>query len=284
MQLQSEQSFADKSFNLYAITVQLGAVDRGYLPPTLGRAIHAQVLKWLQMGDPASSEFVHNNQESPISLSGLIGDRRQSGIKAGDEFYFRISLLNGSLIDPLFSGLEQWGNQPITLAKFPFVIKGIYSLPGTHPWVGAADYQLLAKLPKTSNNFTLEIFSPMSFKQGQYIQPFPLPELVFSSLQRRWNYFAPEALKIDAISWQCLVSAYNLETHALKMEGGAEIGAKGWIKYRFPDGEQARIATVLSHFAFFAGVGRKTSMGMGQTKLVMKHGRDTALPIGVNLS
>lgn len=266
MELTQLQS--DKSFNLYAIVVQLGAADRGYLPPTLGRAIHAQVLKWLQMGDPASSNFVHESQESPISLSGLIGNRRQSGVRAADDFYFRISLLNGSLIDPLLSGIEQWGNQPITLAKFSFAIKGFYSLPGTHPWVGSADYEMLAKSPKSSDDITLEFLSPTSFKQGQYIQPFPLPELVFFSLQRRWNVFAPEALKFDVIPWQGLVSAYNLETHALKMEGGAEIGAKGWVRYRFRDAEQARIANILAHFAFFAGVGRKTSMGMGQTKFI----------------
>ncbi len=38
----------------------------------------------------------------------------------------------------------------------------------------------------------------------------------------------------------------------------------GWVRYRFPDPEQARIATILSHFAFFSGVGRKTALGMGQ--------------------
>jgi CRISPR-associated endoribonuclease Cas6 len=66
-----------------------------------------------------------------------------------------------------------------------------------------------------------------------------------------------------------LVAAYELKTHALKMEGGSEIGAQGWIRYHFPISEQAKLATILAHFAFFSGVGRKTSMGMGQTKLVL---------------
>ncbi|MGL4498985.1 MAG: CRISPR-associated protein Cas5, partial [Planktothrix sp.] len=98
---------SEKSFNLYAIVVQIAAINKGYLPPTLGRAIHAQVLHWLQMGDPNASEYVHNSQDSPISLSGLIGHRRGSGIRSGDEFYFRIGLLNGSLIEPLLNGIEQ---------------------------------------------------------------------------------------------------------------------------------------------------------------------------------
>jgi len=36
------------------------------------------------------------------------------------------------------------------------------------------------------------------------------------------------------------------------MEGGSEIGTQGWVRYRFPDIEQAKNATVLAHFAFFA--------------------------------
>lgn len=262
------QLSSPKSFNLYAIAIKLGAIDRGYLPSTLGRAIHAQVLKWLQIGNPTVSKFVHESQESPISLSGLIGHRRQSGIQAGDEFYFRICLLNGSLIEPLLLGIERSENEPINLGNFTFAIKQVYSLPGTHPWVDSTTYEMLAKLPNFSDDITLEFFSPTSFKQEQNIQPFPLPELVFFSLQRRWNFFAPESLKFEAIPWRVLVSAYQLETHALKMETYSEIGAKGWVKYRFLNPEQARIATILAHFAFFAGVGRKTSMGMGQTKLI----------------
>lgn len=51
------------------------------------------------------------------------------------------------------------------------------------------------------------------------------------------------------------------------MEGGAEIGTQGWVKYRFNEPEQAQIATSLAHFAVFAGIGRKTAMGMGQACL-----------------
>jgi CRISPR-associated endoribonuclease Cas6 len=119
-----------------------------------------------------------------------------------------------------------------------------------------------------SSDITLQFLTPTSFKQNQNIQPFPLPDLVFNSLLRRWNRFAPAELQFPQVQWQALISAFELKTHALKMEAGAEIGAKGWIKYRFPDPEQARIASVLANFAVFSGVGRKTAMGMGQTTFI----------------
>lgn len=259
-----------KSTALHALIIQLGATDKGTLPPTLGRAIHAQVMHWLSLGDSHLADAIHKSQESPLSISNLLGYRRKTGIKPDDDFYFRIALLHGDLIYPLLNGLEQWGTKPLSLAQHSFIIRSIDSLPGNHPQVGSSDYALLAKTPNISGDITLNFLSPTSFKQNQRIQPFPLPELVFGNLHRRWNAFAPEHLKFPVIEWQGLSSAYELKTHALKMEGGSEIGAQGWVRYQFPDDEQAKIATILAHFASFAGVGRKTAMGMGQTRLLSK--------------
>lgn len=257
-----------KSHTLHSLVVQLGAADEGMPPQTLGRALHAQVFQWLKLGNPAMAAAVHDSQESPFSVSGLIGNRRDKGTQSGDDFYFRIGLLDGSLLSPLLLGLEQWGTEFLSLGKFVFAIRAVYSLPGTHPWAGSAEYKIMAKMPCTSNEILLSFLSPTSFKQKQGIQPFPLPELVFGNLRRRWNAFAPEELHFQQIEWEGLVAAFELKTLALKMEGGAEIGAKGWVRYRFGDREQARIATILAHFAFFSGVGRKTGMGMGQARLL----------------
>lgn len=256
-----------KSSTLHSLVVELAAAESGDIPPTLSRALHSLVMKWLQLGNPQIAEAVHICQDSPLSISGLLGNRRQQGSKVGDNFYFRICLLDGSLIEPLLKGLEQWDSQPVILGKFPFVIRSIYALPGTHRLAGAADYSLLANNPQVMTDIELNFLSPTSFKQSLGIQTFPLPELVFGSLHRRWNTFAPEQYQFPTVEWRGLVSAYELKTHALKLEAGAEIGAQGWVKYRFSDSEQAQIATVLANFAFFSGVGRKTSMGMGQTQL-----------------
>jgi len=256
--------------NLQSLVIQLGAASENTIPTTLGRAIHAQFLQWLTLGNPQIATAVHDSQESPFSLSGLIGYRRKQGTQLGDDFLIRIALLDGNLITPLLKGVESCQDKSIYLGKCPFVIRSIYSLPETHPLVGCSDYNILANTSLARNNITLEFISPTSFKQHQNIQPFPLPELVFGNLLRRWNRFAPTELQFSQIEWQGLVSAFELKTHALKMAGGAEIGAVGWVKYHFIDREQARIANILANFAVFSGVGRKTSMGMGQVKLKVK--------------
>jgi CRISPR-associated endoribonuclease Cas6 len=258
-----------ESTALHTVVIYLGAAKNGTLPSSCGRAIHAQVLDWIQLANPEMADAIHNSQDSPLSLSGLMGRRRKAGVRAGDEFYFRVGLLNGSLIHPLLSSLEQRGDEPFSLAKFPFIFRHINMLPGTDPWVGSSDYALLANNPTLLNEITLRFQSPTSFKlnTGQGIQPFPLPESIFGNLQRRWNAFAPDDLKFPKVQWQGLVSGYDLKTQTIRMEKTLEIGSVGWARYRFPDPKQARIATILAHFAFFAGVGRKTAMGMGQVTL-----------------
>ncbi|MBD2458954.1 CRISPR-associated endoribonuclease Cas6 [Nostoc sp. FACHB-87] len=256
-----------KSANLYAVVIELGAASQQPVPVSLGRALHAQFMDWLTLADPQTADIIHHAQISPFSLSGLIGYRRQIKTKLGDNFIFRICLLDGNLIDLLLQGLDKWDNQPLYLGNCPFVIRNSYTLPGTHPLADTSDYAKLANIDPVSDEITLKFLSPTSFKQKQEVQPFPLPELVFNNLLRRWNFFAPQEIRLPSVEWKAVVSGYELKTFALQLEVGGEIGAEGWVRYRFNDNEQAKIATVLAHFAHFAGVGRKTTMGMGQTSI-----------------
>ncbi|MGK7929795.1 MAG: CRISPR-associated endoribonuclease Cas6 [Spirulina sp.] len=249
---------------LQTVVVEFGAAKSGKPPATLGRALHAQILTWFKLGSDRVAEAIHDAKISPLSVSGLLGYRHPIKNKSGDGFYCRIGLLDGSLLSPLLAGLETAEQQSLTLGKFPFKIRKVYALPNSHRLVKATEYRQLAAIAAT-REITLNFRSPTSFKQKKYVQPFPLPDCVFNSLLRRWNAFAPEDLHCPVQEWEGFVAAYDLKTHALKMEGGAEIGSQGWARYRFPDPEQARIASILAQFAFFAGVGRKTAMGMGQT-------------------
>jgi CRISPR-associated endoribonuclease Cas6 len=221
------------------------------LPPSMGRAIHAQFFKWLSTADPILAEQLHSSHQLPLTLSLNPGSRPK----------LRISLLQKQLLTPLLLGLEKALGMEIQLA-------GISCQVGCSIDIVQTNY--FQKLSQTTPQEVIELQfrSPTSFKQGQSVQPFPLPELVFASLLRRWNLFAPESFRFPAVTWQGLVSAFNLKTHALKMKGGAEIGSVGWVRYRFPEPEQARAATILAHFACFSGVGRKTAMGMGQVRII----------------
>jgi CRISPR-associated endoribonuclease Cas6 len=246
-----ELTGVEVDFNeLHIIQVSISAIKP--LPATLGRAIHALFFHWLAVANPTLAEHLHQQNIMPITLA--------MQYCSSQKMQLRITLLTREILAPLLWGLSGNLGGEIVLADIPCRLGKWIDI------VQASSFEKLALQP-TQNVIELQFLSPTSFKQNQNIQPFPLPELVFGNLLRRWNRFAPEALQFSEVEWKGLVSAYELKTYALKMEGGAEIGSEGWVKYRFSDPEQARIATVLANFAVFAGVGRKTAMGMGQTAL-----------------
>lgn len=270
----SERAVLDalpESDNLYAIAVEIVAARSGSFSGSLNEAIHAQVMDWFSMADLSVGSAIHNAQISPISVSGLMGRRRAKNVvKAGDLFSLRVGILQGSLLSILLAGLEAHQATyaaELSLDGFPFKLKQILALPGSSHLVGASQYSLLTQLPQTTPALTLRFVSPTSFRQQRHVQPFPLPHTVFSGLQKRWNKFAPNRFALPRIDWQSFAASYDLKTRSVYLKGKPQVGAEGRVTYRFTDPEQARIAHQLAHFANFAGVGRKTAMGMGQTRL-----------------
>lgn len=243
--------------SLHLLQVPITSTEQ--LPPTLGRAIHALCLRWFTLADEALGTRLHQAESLPISLV----------IKStsAHQLYLRFGLLQKELLAPLLWGLAQDLGSEITLTDIPCRIGWEIKI------LQSSSYETLAQLPP-QQTIDLQFLTPTSFKQGKTIQPFPLPELVFNSLLRRWNTLAPAELQFDAIAWQGVTAAYELKTYALKMKGGAEIGAQGFVRYEFADAAQAQAATTLAHFAAFAGVGRKTGMGMGQTKVLSARQRN----------
>lgn len=239
------------SSSLHVLQIPLYAAAQ--LPNTLGRAIHAQFFHWVGTANPALAQELHQQENFPAALVLKPGESRY-------QKFLRVGLLQKSLLSPFLWGLSKDVGKDITLTEVPCRLGEQVAV------LQASSYETLAGMP-AQKAITLEFLSPTSFKQSQLVQPFPLPDLVFNNLLRRWNAFAPNELQFPSFEWKGVTSAYELKTHALKMKGGAEIGATGWVRYEFREEEQAKVATVLAHFAPFSGVGRKTAMGMGQVKI-----------------
>ena len=254
--------------SLHSTVVNLAVEDNSKIPSGLNRAIHSQVLTWLQKGNPEISALIHNSQRSPISISELIRNTNSPITKSGNctetnRLFFRVNFLQGYLLPILLKGIEI--ETDISLANYQFTLIAIDSLPGVNSQARLTTYKELVEYSKPCDVIKLQLLSPTSFKQDNCIQPFPLPELVFSNLLRRWNTFAPAEYHFPKIDWQGMTAAYNLKTKVIKKEV-TEIGSVGWVRYAFKDKEQARIATILANFANFSGVGRKTALGMGRTE------------------
>lgn len=224
------------------------------LPKDPNRAIHALFFQWIANANPELAEMLHQAHNLPLTISHRI--LRNNCLE------IRITLLNRDLLSPFLLGISQDLGKQVAIAKIPCLLKSQVDL------ARLTSYKVLFN--KTlENTISFRFYSPTSFKQNNCIQPFPLPELVFNTLLRRWNTFAPEEYHFPKIDWQGMTAAYDLKTQVIKKEV-AEIGSVGWVRYVFKNDEQARVATILANFANFSGVGRKTALGMGRVEFKPK--------------
>ncbi len=110
--------------------------------------------------------------------------------------------------------------------------------------------------------------TPTAFRSQGKHRVFPEPELVFGSLLRRWNSLSP--LNFHEIPFsEILVSRFRLTTEPFYLGNLTLIGFVGEVVYDLKNlsAPERRVVSALARFAQFAGVGYKTTMGMGKVEL-----------------
>jgi len=149
--------------------------------------------------------------------------------------------------------------------------------PEAHPWAAQTTYEELAARwlrPRDAPEryATLRFVSPTACRSGGRVVPLPLPDLIYGSLVNKWNAFANVALSEEVRRYadECMgVSRYRLETRAIRSRGGSmQIGFTGRCRLTAFNSDRYWLAVVqlLTDYAFYAGIGYQTTMGMGQAR------------------
>ncbi len=165
-------------------------------------------------------------------------------------------------------------------------------------WTGFTSFKELVEQVRTlrlgkNEPLKLEFASLTTFNRGSAKQKdygnhharLPLPQYVFSNLAKRWADVAPpeyaRLVQQDLIEQYIqdeglVIADYDLKTHQVKFTTHTQPGFIGTCKYilRGPDDpiSEEHLLTVrqqlilLSHLAFYCGVGYKTAMGMGRVR------------------
>jgi CRISPR-associated endoribonuclease Cas6 len=270
------------------------------IPPQYltGRHLHALFLTLVSSVDTTLGDRLHDSTAdkaftlSPLQIRGQgIGDREQDRgkykskiftssslqyshqqpIPAGTPCWWRISLLD----DTLFGKLTQlWlnlnPNRPWHLGPADLYITGIQGTPQSiQPWANASTYaQLYEQASNGNSSINLSFSTPTAFRQGQYDSTLPTRESVFNSLLSRWNKYSGIELSHIAIE-SIFPSFVNIHTEILADSRSKFIGIIGEVNYKIL-GEiepiQIKQINALADFALYAGIGRKTTMGMGMSR------------------
>lgn len=269
----------------------LNLLPQSPIPPQYltGRHLHALFLTLVSSVDTTLGDRLHDSTAdkaftlSPLQTRGQgrykpklpNGDSlqyfHQQAIPAGTPCWWRISLLD----DSLFSQLTQlWLNlnpsHPWHLGPADLYITSIQGTPqSTQPWANATTYaQLYEQASDSIRTFNFSFATPTAFRQGQFDTTLPTRECVFNSLLSRWHKYS--GIEFTQIAIESIFPSFlNIHTEILADSRSKFIGILGQVNYRIlGDVEPMQIKQInaLADFALYAGVGRKTTMGMGMLR------------------
>ena len=269
--------------DLVSLVVTVRPADALRLPAHTGRAIYAQLLRWLGDIEPALASQWHDvDGPKPYTCSSLVGGKRvskgQREYVPETEYWFRLTALDASIAAVLLK-LQAAPPAQVEIDGAALPVTGMTTDAAQHPWAGmttyhelAAPYLLASEPPPRAIRISFE--TPTAFRQAGMHLPVPLPELVFGGLADRWNAFSPNAISPHLREYcqsGVAMSHYDLRTGSIPGgDGRSEIGAMGSARYVHTrhDRYWMSMVTLLAGYAFYSGVGRLTTIGMGQARRV----------------
>jgi CRISPR-associated endoribonuclease Cas6 len=248
----------------------------------IGRYVNGMVYHLLGAVDSTLSAWVHDEADpKPFTVSPLQGTfRRIDGewCAVPQEVYqVRGTVLMPALYEAIGDALLSLytGTRELRIDTATFHIEQLSIPPAPAPRVGVCRPADLLAAAGTSRDITLAFLSPTAFKRDKQHLLFPQPWNVFGSLARSWTAFADLPLVADLAAFyenEVAVSRHRLETQVIPGGKFQLIGFIGECTFRLParaDNEMVRHLNALADFAMYAGVGMKTTQGMGQVGRVL---------------
>lgn len=285
---------------MFATVLKLHPLKGGSIPVTHGHHAHAAFLDILRAVDPEVAKVLHaSGERKPFTvapLTGLEGRRVEEGqipVRPGDALWLRFTLLDERLFQTFVRCFLMGPERPvIRLGRVELGVAEVLATPGSHPWAGYTSAQeLLERWHKRAMGgkdnpgyvFEFECASPTAFSLGgpwgKRMEVLPMPRLFFGSLATTWDTWFREVFVMsprdvrDYVAETMVVSRMKLETRMFQCRQYLQVGAGGMLTYElldYADEGMARSLNTLADFAFYAGVGYKTTMGMGQVRRLSK--------------
>jgi len=232
----------------------------------LAEAAHAVWFNWLHVIDETLASEVHGQTHKPFSLWPVV--------RQGKELELNIGILSPTLYSCLkrrqqqFPAVNDLGLRAFQLRDTLMRVTDVH----LSEWVDdEAILDMALAVPDRYRHLTFRFLTPTSFRQRGTQLVWPDPRNVWGSLLRRWNQFAsvqfPPGLEEEF--GQLEVSAYELRTSAVRFSGYLVIGFVGYTTYRIPSTLSPacrQLLFALAHYARYAGIGYKSTMGLGRAR------------------
>jgi CRISPR-associated endoribonuclease Cas6 len=206
------------------------------------------------------------------------------------EMKMRLTLLDDALY-PLVSQffLQHIGGIPtLHLGRSALVIsKASVTFKSGEPWAGSASFEaMVAEGSETETSWRLCFATPTAFKSDDADLPLPIPRLCFQSWLNSWHEHAPcrffsdraerrrflddvveGQVSVDFSQLRSAQRGFYFDGHRTRERGFTGI-CRFTVKPAKTTPQHRHILGTLVRYSFYAGTGRKTTMGMGVTRFM----------------
>jgi CRISPR-associated endoribonuclease Cas6 len=268
--------------------------ERATVPSNLGRAAHAWFLGQVRAANAALAEELHSGQGlRPYTVSNLWELGRERGMEAilspERSYTLRVTSFSPALSTVVKEKVIPCLAEQVTMGDASFRVTASTTDSAAHGWAAEATFEGLVQqftlTRDVSRSVGLRFASPTAFRVTgkKRAVPLPLPNLVFGGLLDKWNAFSPIQVHPDVrrFAEECLVvSSYRLQTRTMAFgpegERGVVPGFVGACRYyvEVADRYWMGLIQLLAGFSLYAGVGLRTTMGLGQARKLEDRDRE----------
>lgn len=267
----------------YTTELKLLSLDDNPLPVTLSYNSYALFLNILRNSSPKFAAELHEmDGPKPFTTATIFsGYHRKTGSISGTpgRLSLRLTFLSDEVFAQFLKSALEWSDRQLQLGSAHFKVEQVHLVDVNKPQKKFCSYEELLTTAVAEHSISLQFLSPAVFRsEGKRNVLFPEPQLVFGSLLNRWNAFSSIKLSADLLQCfnsQILLARYKLETGMLNFGNYQEAGFTGQCSFILGDKlleQQMKAINALAEFAFYSGVGAKTTMGMGQTRRIKSGG------------
>ncbi|HNT30703.1 MAG TPA: CRISPR-associated endoribonuclease Cas6, partial [bacterium] len=260
---------------MYSLVIRLGLEEDSVLPPYQGYLVYSMFLSLVRKHHADLAVSLHTPDAVKLfSLSQIIGPMRYHDgmlyLRADDSYYIRISILDSQSFAGVLDVFLRHGIERVRIGDVYFTVQEICTQPLAHQYAAyTSGEEIWSAASSADTALALKFMSPTAFKSGRESVVLPYPGLVFGSLAKKWQRCVPACPLAHLDYTRVLrIARYDaLATSMLTFKKAKQIGFTGTVWYEVRDTDERTIKSLnaLSDFAFYAGVGIKTAMGMGQT-------------------
>src|SRR6266446_6588742 len=200
----------------------------------------------------------------------------------------RLTLLD----DGLYPHVSQFFLQHLSgvpllrLGRSELAVSRVMTTPESgEPWAGFARFEeLLARASENETAWHIQFVTPTAFKSGDADMLLPVPRLCFQSWLNSWDehsplpFFQDKALRraflAEVVEWGVSVTYDQLRLAQAPLyfndvrtrEQGFVGACRFTIRPSRVEPVYRKILATLAAYSYYAGTGRKTTMGMGLTR------------------